>query len=64
MQIASTRIIYRLNEYQVKAYGFNGERIPNADYFTNDRDDAKATARAMVNPDLLRQPGYNPREVT
>ena len=46
--IASTRIVKTGDEYVVKAYGPNGERIPDADYFTSDRADAKETARLMV----------------
>lgn len=64
-KITKTKIVYNrdFDEYVVKAYTDSG-RYRSGDYFTNNKEDAKATARAMVNPDLLRQPGYNPREVT
>ena len=47
--IARTRIVYRIayGDYQVLAYDAAGERMAAADYFTDDIDDAKATARAM-----------------
>lgn len=36
-------------EYQVKAYDQGNNRFPEADYFTDDREDARQTAREMVN---------------
>ena len=40
----------RINgEYQVCAYDQGNNRFPEADYFTTDRSDARATAMAMVN---------------
>ena len=39
-------------EYVVRAYDENGKRLPDADYFTNDKADAKATAQAMMQPRL------------
>lgn len=35
------------NEYIVKLY-INGIRVPDADYFTDDRGDAMDTAKEMV----------------
>ncbi|HEY1602358.1 MAG TPA: hypothetical protein VGG64_22340 [Pirellulales bacterium] len=60
MRIARTKIIYNrdVEEYRVKAYGSAGQRMPNADYFTDDKADAKATALAMVNPELMNTPEY------
>jgi hypothetical protein len=60
MRIERTRIVYNrdVEEYRVKAYGPAGHRMPNADYFTDDKADAKATALAMVNPELLNTPEY------
>lgn len=47
--IASTRIVRDEDgEYRVKAYDASGKRLSRADYFTDDRDDARATAAAMV----------------
>lgn len=48
--IASTRIVRQNGEYIVRAYGQDGARMPEADYFTNDRDDAQATANLMMHP--------------
>lgn len=49
-KVKTTRIRYdqALEEYQVLAYDQDGRRFAAADYFTDDRDDAKATAAAMV----------------
>jgi len=49
-RIASTRIEYQedVEEYVVKAFDENGKRIPDADYYTPYKDDAKGTAEAMV----------------
>lgn len=46
--IAATIISHKNGEFQVKAYDRNGQRMPHADYFTDDKADAKLTARAMV----------------
>ncbi len=39
------------DEWQVKAYDQFGKRFEEADYFTNDRQDAIVTAAAMVKKD-------------
>jgi hypothetical protein len=46
--VALTRIESNAGEYRVKAYNERGERLPAADYFTNDRTDAGTTAALMV----------------
>lgn len=49
--IVNARVSKRRNangEYQVRAYDQDGKRIPDADHFTPDLDDAKATAERMV----------------
>lgn len=48
--IHTVRIIYNrdLEEYCCRAYNVAGERLPSADYFTDDKEDAKGTARFMV----------------
>ena len=46
-EITKTKIVKIDDEYVVRAY--NGtKRVPDADYFTDDRDDAAGTAKAMV----------------
>jgi hypothetical protein len=47
-KIARTTIGKVCGEYVVKAYDVMGKRIPAADYFTNCKQDAKDTARVMV----------------
>ena len=45
-------VIYRdaeWNEYRVLQF-VNGEHVPGADYHTDDREDAEATALVMANP--------------
>ena len=37
-------------EYAVRAYDQAGRRWPEADYFTNDREDAEQTAARMIRP--------------
>ena len=57
-QIRSTKIV-RLTggEYVVRAYGRADDgtvfKIPSADYFTGDRQDARDTAAAMVAPKIV-----------
>jgi hypothetical protein len=49
--IARTKISTRRNqfgEYVVKAYDSNGSRMPDHDYYTNDKSDAIATAAMMT----------------
>jgi len=46
-RVAQTSIIKRDDEYIVRAFSETGQRLPSADYFTNDLDDAKATANMM-----------------
>ena len=36
-----------LGEYIVRAYNCDHDRLPDADYFTEDRTDARDTARIM-----------------
>jgi hypothetical protein len=45
-----TKIVRRLGEWRVQAYDSDGSRIPEADYYTNDRQDALATAKLMEDP--------------
>ena len=47
------------DEYQVQAFGQDGQRIPEADYFTPDLDDAKATAQAMVESKCVINTGWD-----
>jgi hypothetical protein len=37
-------------EFVVRAYDQDGKRWPEADYHTDDRQDAEQTAKAMTNP--------------
>jgi hypothetical protein len=37
-----------LGEYHCRARYADGTRCPDADYFTDDRDDAEVTARAVA----------------
>ena len=46
--IARTTIRKQDGEYVVKAYDANGKRMPEADYFTDDKTDAEQTAKVMV----------------
>ena len=46
--IASTKVSKRDGEFIVKAYDANGKRLPDGDYFTNDKDDAEQTAKLMI----------------
>jgi hypothetical protein len=49
MRVEATRIVRnRDGEWVVKAYGEGGRRIPSADYFTTDADDAIVTAALMT----------------
>jgi len=41
-------------EYVVKAFDRDGRRMPNADYFTDDLDDARNTSAAMLGEDKPR----------
>lgn len=51
MNITETMITKNgYGEHHVLAYNASGKRIPDADYFTNDKQDAEATAKLMVNP--------------
>ena len=49
-RVAKTRIIFtpEWGEYTVQAFNVNGKRMPQCDYYTDDKDDAKGTAKAMV----------------
>jgi len=44
-------------QYQVQAWDQHGKRWPDADYFTDDREDAHATADAMIMDSLAQQQG-------
>ncbi len=46
--IVKTRIVKKEGEYIVKAYNDKGQHIAVADYFTDDREDARITAEKMV----------------
>jgi hypothetical protein len=46
--IASTKMARKDGEYIVRAYDQDGKRWPDCDYFTDDRQDALDTARAML----------------
>ncbi len=48
-RITRTTLHKDSDEYVVRAYGRNG-RLPEADYFTDDKDDAKRTAKLMECP--------------
>jgi hypothetical protein len=47
-KVASTRIVRKDGEYVVKAYNAQGQRMSDADYFTDDKADAEATAAHMT----------------
>lgn len=47
-KITTTKTVKKDGEYQVKAYDQHGKRWPEADYFTNDKQDAIGTAKMMV----------------
>lgn len=44
--VKTTRIVKKDGEYRVKLY-YDGEYQPEADYFTNDKEDAVLTAKLM-----------------
>ena len=46
-------------EWVVKAYDQNNKRIPGADYFTNDKNDAEKTAESVNNAIAILKK-YNP----
>lgn len=46
--IATVKVVRKSGEYTCKAYDANGQRLPDADYYTSDKADADATALAMV----------------
>ena len=48
--ISHVRIVWDVdcNEFIVKAYNADKKRLPDCDYFTNDRQDAEVTGRMMV----------------
>jgi len=50
-RIARADIIkdFSSDEFMVLAYDENDERIPAADYYTDDREDAEATRAEMLN---------------
>lgn len=47
--ITKTRLKKFEGEWIVLAYDQHGERFEEADYFASDKEDAKATAKLMVN---------------
>ncbi len=49
--VASVKIVRDRvwKEWIVRAYNANGKRMPDADYHTDDKADAEATAKVMVN---------------
>lgn len=46
--VTSTKTVKKDGEYYVKAYNVFGQRVPAADYFTNDKQDAETTAALMI----------------
>ena len=46
--IANVKIVRRRGEWIVRAYDLDGKRMPEADYYTNDREDAEETSLAMT----------------
>lgn len=50
-----TKIVKKHGEYIVRAYDDNGKRLPNRDYFTDDRRDAEQTAELMEGEDMVKQ---------
>lgn len=48
--IESTKIVRKAStdEWVVQCYGPDGKRLKNADYFTSDKEDAKQTAKLLV----------------
>jgi hypothetical protein len=57
-KIAVVRIVWdgATREYHCKAYDQKNIRWPEADYYTEDRDDARATMKAMLKG---RRPGHD-----
>lgn len=53
--VASTKIRRKGDEYVVEAYDSKGNRMPNSDYFTDDKQDAEATAKLMVKPNKTKK---------
>lgn len=52
-RVARAEVSKRKNsagEWTVKAYDANGARLPECDYYTNDKTDAQETALQMVQP--------------
>ena len=47
-KVKRTTIVRRNGQYVVLAYDQNNQRYADADYYTNDKDDATTTASAMV----------------
>lgn len=48
--VARTTIRKDRGEYRVRAYDANNKRMPESDYFTDDKSDAQDTATAMLEP--------------
>ena len=50
VRVASTKIVRNreTEEWVVRCYSASGDRLPNADYYTNDKTDAKQTADMIV----------------
>lgn len=56
-RIVNVRFNSEYNEYRCRLYTY-GKAQPDADYFTNDLEDAKSTAKAMATCSHLRRPAY------
>lgn len=46
-QVGRVKIVKRYDEYVVRAWDTDGRRYSEADYYTNDRADARTTAATM-----------------
>ena len=48
--VSRVKIVFKASteEYVVRCYGPNGERQPAGDYYTNDKQDAKDTAKLIL----------------
>lgn len=55
-RVASTKIRKIEGEYVVRAYNPDGVRIPQADYYTTDKQDAEVTAKLMIKLQVSQAP--------
>jgi len=46
--VAKTKVVHKDDEYIVRAYGADGGRLPDCDYYTDNADDAYVTASYML----------------